>query len=310
MNTSKIKAEILQKVQDYVIKKIEIAGSQNEAAKQLGISPAHLINFRKGDWEKVSQKGFNQMLALAGLSGWKPVMTDNLKIAYAILQEAQDNSRFLVLTGATGFGKTTTCRLYADKTSKAYYLHADSEMNKSRFLLGICQAVGVSSNDAGTNSGQRLNAICNKLNSEEKPLLIVDDAGKLSDTNLRMMQIIYDRTEGRAGILLAGTEFLKKNIDKKARQDKMGFRELRRRVAYWQELETIPMRDVRAICEQNGIIDTQAIKYLTNSCKDFGTLKNMITNALKLSEKEKVSVTRELLTQMNGNRDWWQGAAA
>ena len=310
MTTKGINPQLLDEVKNYVNQRIDTAGSQNEAARQLGMSAAHIINFRKGDWAKISRQHFNRLLASAGLSDWRDFMTENLKIASAVLAEAQENSRFLVLTGYTGSGKTHTLRLYAAKTKKAYYLLADSEMNKSRFLLSIIQAIGIHPNEAGTNSGQRLEAIARKLNGEDRPLLIVDDAGKLSDPNLRMLQIIYDRTEGRAGILMAGTEYLKESIDKKARRNKMGFRELRRRVAYWQEMDKMRPKDVRTICEGNGIADSSAISYLSSACSDFGTLRNMITNALTLADKEGVEVTRELLTRMNGNRDWWQGVAA
>lgn len=304
MNIASFPAEMLQAVQDLVHEKIERASSQNEAARQLGISPAHLINFRDGHWNKISDKVFNTVAAQVGVQSWKEANTVNFALAVNLLTNAQQYSRFLALTGATGSGKTTGLKLYARKNSNAYYVLCDAEMNKKRFITAILQSIGVRPDDAGTNTGQMVDAICRKLNSEVQPLLMLDDAGKLSDALLRIIQIIYDRTEGRAGIVVSGTEYLRDMMDRKARRNVMGFRELRRRVAYWEDMYELTREDVESVCRTNGITDVGAIKYLHANCIDFGTLRNMIENVRDYSEAVSEPVSRDLFARMNQNRRW------
>jgi len=298
---------MLDAVQEYVQQRIDTAGSQNEAARQLGISGAHIINFRDGNWEKISSRQLHQVAALAGIGNWQQSRTTNLNIALSLMSQAQEYSRLLALVGFTGSGKTHAMKLYARKTPRAYYVLADSEMNKKRFLTAILRATGVRPDDAGVTTGDMLDAICRKLNGEQTPLLMVDDAGKLSDSLLRIIQIIYDRTEGRCGIFMSGTEYLKESIDSKARRNKMGFRELKRRVAYWEEMNSITRADVRAICEANGVTDKTAWHYLYSNVSDYGTLKNMIQNAKDVAMESGAEITRELLAEMNGGRMWYNG---
>lgn len=307
MNTKGISTEMLGAVQEYVRDRIRTAGSQNEAARQLGLSGAHIINFRDGNWDKISTRQLNQIAAMAGVDSWRDCQTTNLTIAISLLTQAQQYSRLLALVGFTGSGKTHALRLYARKTPQAYYVLADSEMNKKRFLTAILQACGVRPDDAGVTTGEMLDSITRKLNGEEQPLLIIDDAGKLSDSLMRIIQIMYDRTEGRAGIVIAGTEYLKESIDAKARRNKMGFRELKRRVAYWEEMSGITQADVRAVCQANGVDDKSAWTYFYANVSDYGTLRNMIQNAIDLAATEGMEVTRELLASMNGNRAWYNG---
>jgi len=305
MDIKPISSTMLAEVQEYVKGRINTAGSQNEAARQMGLSSAHIINFREGAWDKISHRQFMSIAAMAGIDSWRDCQTTNLAIASGILAQAQQYSRMLALSGYTGSGKTHALRLYARKTPKAYYVLADSEMNKKRFLNAILQAIGVRPDDSGVNTGEMLDAITRKLNGEVSPLLVIDDAGKLSDSLMRIIQVIYDRTESRAGIVLAGTEYLKESIDSKARRNKMGFRELKRRVAYWEEMAGLSMADVKAVCEANGVGDPGAISYFYNNVSDLGTLRNMIQNAIDKAATDSQEITRELLAAMNGSRQWY-----
>lgn len=295
------------KVQAFVKQKIATAKSQNEAARQLGMSGAHIINFRDGNWESISDKEFRRIAAMAGVgNNWKDYPTTNLLIGSGVLKSAQHHSRFMGLVGFTGSGKTHVLRIYSRKTAGSYYILADTEMNKKRFLGEVLRALGVRADYGGINTGQMLKAITEKLNSEHKPLLIIDDAGKLSDSILRLIQIIYDRTEGRAGIVLAGTEYLQEMIERKARRNTMGYREIRRRIGFWAEMMPLGKKDVGTICKDNGITDHKAILYIFKQVKDYGTLKNMIINALTLRDKTGAVINLELMQSINQQSFYYQ----
>lgn len=299
-----VPAAQLDAVQAYVREQIEKATSQNEAARLLGISPAHLINFREGRWENISEKLFRQIAAKARVgAGWSVGLTANLTISTNLLGEAKRYSRMFALVGYTGSGKTEALQLFCRKQPASYYVLCDSEMTKRLFLMAIVRACGLRLGDMGLTAGEMIDAICQKLNTDNHPLLCLDDVGKLSDSVLRLIQIIYDRTERRCGIVLAGTEYLRESFERKARLNKPGFRELRRRIAFWEEMQPITPKDLAAICDANGVTDSSAIQYLFRNVADYGTLRNLVEIASQRAAEENTIVTRELLAELVGARE-------
>lgn len=299
-----VPAAHLDAVQAYVREQIEKSPSQNEAARLMGISPAHLINFREGRWELVSEKLFRQIAAKARLgAGWSVGLTTNLTIATNLLAEAKRYSRMFALVGYTGSGKTEALQLFCRKQPASYYVLCDSEMTKRLFLVAIIKACGLRLDNMGVTAGEMIAAIVSKLNTDSHPMLCLDDAGKLSDSVLRIIQIIYDRTERRCGIVLAGTEYLQESFERKARLNKPGFRELRRRVAFWEQMQPISNKDLAAICDANGVTDASAITYLHRNVADYGTLRNLVEIASQRAAEENTTVTRELLAELVGARE-------
>lgn len=294
--------KILEKMQSIIQQKIKMAKSQNEAALELGLSPGQIGFFRDGDWKNVSDETFNRVKAALKLNEWGTYPTNNFAMALTVAQSCQDDCRMQGLIGNTGFGKTHSLKQFAEKGKNVFYVLCDTEMTKADFRKAIANAMGMQRVD-NYNKSETINAICRKLNAGNKPLLILDDVGKLSDANLRMIQIIFDKTEGNCGILLAGLPNLQKYIFAKADKDVRGFRELRRRIAYWEELKPIAAPDVKLVANENGIYDDTAIAYFIRECKDYGTLRNMITNAIKFQAKKAATVIdNELLALMNRGR--------
>jgi len=174
-------------------------------------------------------------------------------------------------------------------------------MQRKDFLRGIQRSMGL---DVGGTVADMCYAITDALKRKDNPLLIIDDAGKLTDANYRLLQVIYDETEHHAGLVLSGTEYLKQYIDQMASKNKMGFRELRRRIAYWLPLEPASFRVIAAICHDHGITDEDAIRYISRNATDYGTLRNLITNALKATEQP-ADITVDVLSDLTmGDKDY------
>lgn len=126
---------------------------------------------------------------------------------------------------------------------------------------------------------------------------MLDDVGKLNDSCLRLIRLLYDKTVDRIGIVLAGTTNFKSHIDMRVRKDTMGFRELHRRIEYWQELRKPEDKVVEVICQYHGIKDDLCIKHiLTYHSSNFGKLKSTLTNLQRLKKDEEVSL--ELLQRI------------
>jgi DNA transposition AAA+ family ATPase len=283
-------------LQETIKERLASGISLNKLARQLEISAAQLSNIRDGNEASVSEALVNRLATVLRLETWKLRETVPHRKIKLLCAEARENRRMLAVAAYTGAGKTTTLKHIEAKTPGTYYMLATALMNQVQFLFEICRACGIPSEGSKSDMVQ---AIVRSLNSQVDSLLIIDDAGKLNDQNLRLIQILFDRTEGACGIVLAGTEYLKKHIDKRARADAMGFRELKRRIGYWLvDLPTPDANTVRTFCGDFKITDDGAIRWICDRAHDFGTLKNILVNAEAAASKSGDSVTREMLTEL------------
>ena len=300
----------------YIRQKIGLAGTQAEAARMLRVSDAHIISLRDGKWENISRRLFNKMIGEAGLSSWATQVTQGFERVAAVADEAQSGARMIALCGFTGAGKTHALREYADANPNTYYLLTTALMSRLAFAEALARTCGVREADMGVTPRTIIEAVIVKLNRVDQPLVILDDFGKVTDDIVRMVQIIYDATEGNAGILLSGTEHLEVKIAQKVKRDTMGFREFSRRIAWWQTMPVLSRADVATICGANGITDKTAQDYLFTQCKDLGTLRNQCQNAITFAENvggkaaaATPTITRELLAHMNVGRRFHTHAA-
>lgn len=286
-----------EELRTVIVEQLAVPGmSQNQLAKQLSVSASTLIAIKTQDWEKISDKMVSQLRSHFHLDNWGLRKTHNFEVISSLCDDAAENRRFLATAGYTGAGKTTALRYYAKSHATAYYVLATVLHTKRSFLKSIQQAMGL---NEGNSFYELMEAITRKLKSAPGSLLIIDDGGKLTQSCMRLLQVIYDETEYSAGIVLAGTEYLKNEIDKQARKDTMGYRELKRRIAYWQPLERPSFKVIAAICKDYGVTDGNALAFVRDNAQDYGTLRDLILNATALATRENIPVTRELLADVH-----------
>lgn len=289
--------DIRVKIQQAVNEALETPGqSQNRLAAQIGVSAATIINVKRGNWEAISHAMIAQFKSFFRIDNWGVRNTPNFAAITKLCEDARDQKRFLAVAGFTGAGKTTALRHFAQRNGEAYYVLGTVLHTKRTFLQDIQRSMGISE---GNSIHDMMMAIIRRLNTGTNTLLIIDDAGKLSHTCLRLLQIIYDNTEFSAGMVMAGTEFLKKEIDRGSRKNLMGFQELKRRIAYWQPLRRPTKQIVQKLCEDYGIEDRAAIDFIYNNAKDYGSLRNMVVNACAAAEKDNTIVNREVLVDLH-----------
>lgn len=262
--------------------------SANSVAQMIGISGATISQMRKGEWNLISQKMWLKVSSFLRIDAWKLVNTLNYSTVRNICIDAQENARFVAISAKSGLGKTAALLDYQKKNPNTFYVLGDILMSgRKQFLAAIQQAMGLAE---GSNPTDMLNAIVEHINECVTPLLIIDDGGKLNDSNLRILQLIFDRTEGRLGIVLAGTEYLHWHLQNMMKKKKMGFEELFRRIETWDTLLPPNKEEIASICMQNGIKNTEVLKWITAHARNFGSLKAMITNALHLTSKKQLSL--------------------
>ncbi len=303
MDTSKVKPEIFKAMQDKVNQLLSEANKQSDVAEHLGVNSGVISLIKNDDFTKIGEETFEKVRKKLNVSKtlWRDAPIRNLTLAVTMAKQTQENSHMAGLIGETGWGKTSSLSRLAAKEKDIFYCLADSEMTKMIFLKEICKALELQRYE-GRDKNSLIKMIVKRLTQGDNPLLIIDDCGKLSDANVRIIQILYDRSEHECGILLAGMPNLMHGIEAKAVKDVKGFRELKRRIAYWEQLLPKSESDTKAVCEANEVTDESAIHYFHRECKDFGSLRTMILNAQKAAVKYNQPITAELLTKIHKNK--------
>lgn len=273
--------------------------SQRKLAKQLSISEAQLSNIRNRQWGKVSDSMWNKLRAALGMGGaeWKLIQTNNFALIHEVCSEAQSNNQMVGIVGAPGFGKTKALQAYARQNSNVGYVLCDFLMTQKVFLEAVANSFGI---DTGGTRIEIMERICSRMNEAGNALLILDDLGKVNDRIYKIIQLFFDRTEGNAGIVVAGVHSLRNYLEKCAHRDKVGFRELLSRIEYWQELGGPQRSEVKGLCDMYGIQDKDAVRYITRVSGNFRILRSLITNARRAAGGE--HITLDLLESIKINR--------
>lgn len=296
MNKHDIAAACKAKAQDKRI-------SYETSATQIGsMSAATFSNIVNGiGWDKISDamwlRAANWCGYKAEATGYPLLETHNLGQIAALCNDAQENGTMLGIAGYTGAGKTTALAEYANTKGigNVHYMLWDVTMGRKDFLNALLKAMGKEFDGSIYNKTEY---IVQQLLSQHKPLIIIDTCGELNNAVYRLIQVLYDKLNGGAGIVLTGTDAFRKYINKMANKDKMGFRELRRRIEYWLPLRGIQANEIKAVCHHYGITDAEAVQYVQQVCDNYGSLKGMITaydKAMRNTKPELIKTQREML---------------
>jgi hypothetical protein len=272
-------------------------------AQLTGVNQRYLYAIKKAEFNEITPKIWEQLITASQQdmdNAWVLAGTENLSIAAGTFNKAQNERLCLGLTGETGFGKSQSAKLYRQKNTDVVYVHCDTEMTKIDFLGAIFRELQTAPQHRGTNAHHGVkNIVATMVSTMKKPLLIIDDAGKLKNSTFRMFQLLFDEAAGRMGFVLLGVPEFKKKVFSHANRGVFCYKEIARRIG-WLELGGIYQRDVAAICQKNGVLDPSAISYFCDHVGDFDTLKRMVKAAKSAADKENTTVTREFLAQRVG----------
>jgi DNA transposition AAA+ family ATPase len=291
------KADLIGKVTHKLAELTEGGISQNNIAARWGISAATLVNLKdKKSWSLIGDAMVRKLASSAHVLQKKVLETNNFVTGKALFEDAKHHQRFLAWVGLTGGGKTTTLQKLCEKESNAYYVKVVTGMKAVDLLEAICLLMKISVGKR--NKATMTQEIAVKLNKSGEGLLIIDDAGKLDGAaNWLSILELYDATKDKAGIIISGTIQLKKLLEKHAKHDKVGGKELFRRIAFWQGLQNPTLDEVEIFCDQYGIEDEKVMQYIHKSVDNFGALHNLLENAQRKAKGE--IITLDILRRLD-----------
>ena len=250
------KQQIVENLKGYVAK----YGSQNKAAQSLvGISAATVSQLLKGNWDNVSDEMWRNVASQIGYKqgdGWQIVETVAYKEMVFALLDAKEWKNVTWVVGDAGCGKTTTARLFAEEQREAFYVLCSEDMKKSDFVREIARKVGLRTE--GYSIRELLDRIIDSLVQMDEPLLIFDEADKLTERVFHYFIDLYNRLEDKCGIVFFSTSYIKRRMQMGLRYNKCGYNEIHSRMGRkFFEVERTSPNDVYAICAGNGLNEKQ-----------------------------------------------------
>ena len=264
MITADEKKQISEQLRAYCEQK----GSQNKAAASLnGVSSATVSKVLAGNWDTIADDMWRSIAGQIGAGktaeGWQLVPTRAYKAMTFTLESSQRDALVVGVIGEAGSGKTEAIKTYTAGGRNVYHLVCSEYWNRRTFMAKVLQTMGATY--SGNTVADMMDTIVDTLKRKESPLIVLDEADKLSDQVLYFFISLYNQLEGHCGIIMTATRYLKARIEKGLRLNRKGYAEIYSRIGRkFVELPLLNSEDVAAVCVANGITDAKAINSIVD----------------------------------------------
>ena len=276
--TNNEKQAIAARLKNYCDQK----GSQNKAAKSLGISSATVSKVLANDWETIRDDMWRSIAARTGhdATQWAIVRTSAYDRMTFLLTQAQEESLVLGVIGFAGCGKTEAIKNYTAGHRDVYHLCCSEYWTMRTFIGKLSKCLGM---DIAGSTSEQMEAIVERLQAVDTPLIVLDEADKLKDPVLYFFISLYNQLEGQCGIMLCATDYLQKRIERGLRFGRKGYEEIHSRIGRrFIKLDVINEGDIVAVCKANGVTDSQTIKNIVaDADSDLRRVKRAVWAAKK-----------------------------
>lgn len=263
--TTKEKQQIKQALSEYCALK----GGQNKAATTLKqVSAATISQIINDNWELISDEMWRSIAAQIGYDArvWNVCETRGYKRMYSLLADAQNNSLVIAVTGDAGCGKSEAIKCYERNNRNVYNLSCSEYWNRKQFMQELLTAMSLDS--SGSTVAEMMQDIIIALKKREQPMLVLDEADKLSDQVIYFFISLYNKLEDRVGIVLCATDYLEKRIKRGVRMNRKGYKEIYSRIGRkFVPIQVINAEDVAAVCKANGIVSAADITEIYEDCE-------------------------------------------
>lgn len=262
----------------------------NKASKSIEVSVPTISKILKGEWNDIKDDMFRNIAAKIDYTDdpWQAVQTRDFGLLTQLLTDSQGSSSVYAVTGDAGTGKSFCLRQYVETHKNAYLLKCNEYWNRKYFLAELLKSMG--RDYSGLTVAEMMMEVVDQLKKKDHPIIMMDEADKLSDQVLYFFITIYNELEDKCGLILCATDHLAKRIKRGLKLNKKGYKEIYSRIGRkFIELKGVGSTDVAQICMANGISDKQTMKEIfQDSEADLRRVKRKI-HAVKMSNKNKAA---------------------
>lgn len=235
--------------------------SQNKAANTMkGVSSATVSQILNENWDLITDAMWRNVATQIGYkeNRWEAVETNNYRQMMMLLADVKENSLVMAITGEAGSGKTFAASQYTATNKGTYMLCCNEYWNRKVFLTELLTSLG--RDYTGYTVSEMMNEAVRALKTQDTPLLILDEADKLSDQVFYFFITLYNQLEDECGIVLLATDHLEKRIKRGIKLNKKGYNEIWSRLGRkCVQLKGVNAADIAAICEANGIVESREV---------------------------------------------------
>lgn len=258
-----------RQIANLVIEQAELLGSYKAVANKANTSEATVSQIVNENWELIADR---MWLRIGGNLGWKNdqwqiVETVNTKMICQVLDDAKERGMWMPVSYPAGAGKTVGCQLYMGQKTKGVYYVQCWRWNNKEFLIELCRQLGINIRGGYISANSLMREVVDyfKQRINLKPLLIIDEADKLRPNALMNLIPLYNELEGLMGVVILGTENLKKEIKRGVNYALKGFDEIDSRFGRnYIQLVGVTKSEIMMICKANGIENRAASAEIFN----------------------------------------------
>ena len=285
--TMKEKNAISERLRAYVAK----YPSQTKAAGSLkGVSVGTVSNILNGRFENISDEMFRNVASQVGgmgTPGWQIVETGAYQEITEVLSDAQRWRSVRWVTGEAGCGKSTTARVYLQDHKEVFYILCSEDMKKGDFVREIARTIGIRTE--GCNIREVWGLILDDIIQMDAPLLVFDEADKLTEPVFHYFISLYNKLEEKCGVVFLSTDYIVKRISNGLKYQKPGYKEFFSRIGRkFFTLEPTDQNDVYIICTANGLTSRQDIDVVMKEAAtcdyDLRRVKDSIHKVKRMSD--------------------------
>lgn len=243
--------------------------SQNKAANALkGVSVAVISDIRNGKWDRISDDMWRKLQSQLVASGeWKVYGTTAFNQMMCYLDSCKNDGLTMWVVAPAGTGKSTAALEFRNKNKNVFLLTCAADMNRTSFVKELASSVGVNA-DCMTIR-ESLAAIVKELVKMDRPVLIFDEADKLTDNVLYYYVTLYNALEGKCGMMLLSTHSIRRRMEQGILKQKKGYDELESRIGrQFVPLRAVSSAEVAEICRANGLQQQDAITKVTKEAAE------------------------------------------
>ena len=244
-------------------------GGQNKAANTLkGVSAATISKILNGDWDTIAEGMWHNVSKQIGSSaeGWSLVSTSVYDELTELLECAQQDSQVMAIVGSAGCGKSATIRQYALTHDEVTAIVCSEYQNRTSWLSAVMEAMGL--DPRGLSVAEKIGQIVRRLKRADKPLLILDEADKMSDQVLYFFVTLYNELEGHCGVVLCATQYLDKRLVRGLRSGRKGYEEVYSRIGrQCIQLSVLSPEDISLVCVANGITGERKVRKIADEAE-------------------------------------------